>query len=163
MGTLLINELWEIFRKRKTPKEFYLIVDECQLYFTPDIAEILEQASKYGLHIMLFHQHIGQVPATHVSALTNAQTKIEFHSKEFMPTERRFMLTRRNGVRHIDDVPLVHKYPLKPETVGKYAKQLLKNYLSIEELDTALLDKALNNGSSQKQNDEIEEEDFFRR
>ena len=87
---------------------------------------------------------------------------IEFHSKEFMPTERRFMLTRRNGMKYFDDVPLVQKYPLKPETVEKYANQLLKNYLSLEELDTALLDKACNNGSKDKQ-DEIEDEDFYRR
>jgi len=159
LGTLFINELWELFSKRKTPKEFYLIIDECQLYFTPELGEMLEQASKYGLHLMLFHQTMEQIPSTHKAAIQNAQTKIEFHSKDFQPQERRFMLTRRNGMKYIDDVPLVKTYPLKPSTVAKYEKQLTKQYMTIEELD-----KALSNGHKTiHKKDELEDEDFYKR
>jgi len=159
LGTLFINELWELFSKRKTPKEFYLIIDECQLYFTPELGEMLEQASKYGLHLMLFHQTMEQIPSTHKAAIQNAQTKIEFQSKDFQPQERRFMLTRRNGMKYIDDVPLVKTYPLKPSTVAKYEKQLTKQYMTIEELD-----KALSNGHKTiHKKDELEDEDFYKR
>ena len=158
IGTLLINELWEIFRKKRKPKEFYLIMDECQMFFTPDIGEMLDQGAKYGLHLFLFHQHLGHIPAIHVPALANAQTKIQFNSDEFMPHQRRFMLTRPDGFKQLDEVPLVADYPLKPQTVGKYADKLLRNYHSIEELD-----KALTNGQKDKRkNEELDEEAFYR-
>lgn len=157
VGTLLINELWEIFRRKKKPKEFYLIVDECQLFFTPDIAEMLDQAAKYGLHLFLFHQRLDHLPAAHVGALVNAQTKIEFNSDEFTPIQRRFMLTRPNGTKYLDEVPTVHRYPLKPETVLRYAKKLSKNFPTLEERD-----KTLSHGSK-PQTAEVRDEDFFRR
>jgi hypothetical protein len=158
IGTLLINELWEIFRKKRKPKEFYLIMDECQMFFTPDIGEMLDQGAKYGLHLFLFHQHMGHIPAVHVPALANAQTKIQFNSDEFMPQQRLFMLTRPNGFKLLDEVPLVHDYPLKPQTVSKYTNKLLRNYRSIEELD-----KALTNARSDKRDKkELSDEDFYR-
>ncbi len=156
IGTLLINELWEIFRRKKKPTEFYLIVDECQKFFTPDIAEMLDQAAKYGLHLFLFHQRLDHIPAAHAGALVNAQTKIEFNSKEFLPEQRHFMLTRPDGTRYLDEVPNVQRYPLKPKTVSKYTNKLLKDYLSLEELD-----KALTNGSNHKPK-ELDDDDFYR-
>jgi len=156
IGTLLINELWEIFRRKKKPVEFYLIVDECQKFFTPDIAEMLDQAAKYGLHLCLFHQHLDHIPAAHAGALKNAQTKIEFNSDEFQPEQRHFMLTRPDRTKYLDQVPNVQRYPLKPKTVSKYTNKLLKGYLSIEELD-----KALANGSNHKSK-ELDDDDFYR-
>lgn len=159
IGTLLINELWEIFRRKKKPKEFYLVMDECQMFFTPDIAEMLDQGAKYGLHLFLFHQRLTQIPITTAGALDNAQTKIEFNTGEFTPMQRRFMLTRPNGIKYFDDVPLVHRYPLEPETVVTYEDKLLKDYLSIEDLD-----KALTNGRSLVQKKEsLDDEDFYKR
>jgi hypothetical protein len=156
IGTLLINELWEVFRRKKKPVEFYLIVDECQKFFTPDIADMLDQAAKYGLHLFLFHQRLDQIPATQAGALVNAQTKIEFNSDDFIPRPRYFRLTRPNGMHNFDAVPEVHRYPLRPETVTAYVNKMLKGYPTLEELDGTL-----SNGGNHK-NEEIEDEDFYR-
>src|SRR5205823_4291897 len=61
LGTFLINELWEITRKRQKPVEFYLIIDECHRYLTDDIQHILIEAAKRGLHLFLFHQDMQQL------------------------------------------------------------------------------------------------------
>ena len=56
LGTLLISEIWESFKKRTTPQEFYLIVDEMTAYMTPDLIEILPRAAGKGLHCILAYQ-----------------------------------------------------------------------------------------------------------
>lgn len=88
IGTLLLNELWEIGMRRKQtpagkpPSSFYIIIDEFQKFLTPDIPDMLDQAAKYGLHLMLFHQHLSQLRELDESAygaiMTNARTKIVF-------------------------------------------------------------------------------------
>ena len=40
---------------------YYMIIDEFQLFLTPDIPEMLDQAAKYGIHLFLFHQHLSQL------------------------------------------------------------------------------------------------------
>ena len=67
IGTLLLSEFWEIARERqqgpggKPPSPFFLMIDEFTLLLTPDIPEMLDQAAKYGIHLLLFHQHLSQL------------------------------------------------------------------------------------------------------
>lgn len=88
IGTLLLSEIWEIARQReqrpggKRPTPFFLIIDEFQLFLTPDVPEMLDQAAKYGIHLFLFHQHLAQLQKLDEQAygavMTNARIKIVF-------------------------------------------------------------------------------------
>lgn len=88
IGTLLLSELWSIASQRQKgkfnqpPKDFFLLIDEFQLFLTPDIPMMLDQAAKYGLHLFLCHQHLSQLKATdsniYNSVMTNARTKMVF-------------------------------------------------------------------------------------
>ena len=83
IGTLLLNELWEILRRRKTgygkkPAPFYLIIDEFQNYATPDIPHMLDEGAKYGLHLMLLHQRLSQLSPDLHGSVKNAHTRFVF-------------------------------------------------------------------------------------
>jgi TraM recognition site of TraD and TraG len=87
IGTLLLSELWEIARERqqgpggRPPSPYFIIIDEFQLFLTPDIPEMLDQAAKYGIHLFLFHQHLSQLRRLDEEAhgsMTNARIKLVF-------------------------------------------------------------------------------------
>jgi hypothetical protein len=83
-GTLLNNEVLAaaFARKRGQRSDYYLVIDECPNYVSRDVAEILDGGRKYGLHVILAHQHLHQFkerhPDVYYSTLTNARTKIVF-------------------------------------------------------------------------------------
>jgi hypothetical protein len=60
----------------------YLYIDECHRFLTEDVANILDQARKFGLHIILATQHLGHLRdrGEHIyrSVMTNTRTKIIF-------------------------------------------------------------------------------------
>ena len=78
-----------------TRKDFYLYVDEFQNFATESFANILSEARKYRLNLIIAHQYIEQVPEEVRSAVFgNVGTLIcfrvgaedsEFLAKEFMP------------------------------------------------------------------------------
>jgi len=87
LGTLLLNELWEVGRRRRRnsngakPTDFFIIIDEFQKFLTPDVPDMLNEAAKYGFHLFLFHQHLAQLEkldAQVYGSLTNARIKLVF-------------------------------------------------------------------------------------
>ena len=138
LGTLLISELWESFRKRTKPQEFYLIVDEMQEFMTPDLVQILPQSAKYGLHCILAHQHPGQLsPAVEV-AIKNAQTKIYF-STEDSPKQQRYFTLRKADHSTADVIaPLVKPYQMPQERIERYVEDVCHYFLTPEEVDARL-------------------------
>jgi len=83
LGTLLINDLFLKARERpKGSKPFYLYIDECALFVNEDIRRILDEARKFGLHLILAHQHLNQLKKAgdevYSAVMTNAQTKVIF-------------------------------------------------------------------------------------
>ena len=84
LGTLLVNELiTAAFARRageRTP--FYLFLDEFQHFVTKDMCEILDGGRKFGLHLILAHQHLNQLKVkdaeVYYSVLTNARLKAVF-------------------------------------------------------------------------------------
>jgi type IV secretory pathway TraG/TraD family ATPase VirD4 len=64
----------------RTP--FFVFIDEFSHFVTKDACEILDGGRKFGLHLILAHQHLGQLrekdPEVYYSTLTNARTKIVF-------------------------------------------------------------------------------------
>jgi len=61
-GALLVNEFFQLAKRRdedewgNEPRRFYLYTDEFQNFVTSDIAYILDQTRKFGLHLILAHQ-----------------------------------------------------------------------------------------------------------
>jgi Helicase HerA, central domain/TraM recognition site of TraD and TraG len=84
LGTLLVNELITaaFARREKERTPYYLFIDEFQHFVTKDICEILDGGRKFGLHLVLAHQHLSQLkekdPEVYFSTLTNARTKVVF-------------------------------------------------------------------------------------
>jgi type IV secretory system conjugative DNA transfer VirD4/TraG family protein len=83
LGALLVNEFYtSIFRRNPKGLQHYLYLDECQLFLTPDIARILDQARKFKLSMVLSHQHLGHLreagEGIYRSVMTNCNCKVVF-------------------------------------------------------------------------------------
>lgn len=84
LGTLLVNELMTAAfgRRQQERTPFFVFIDEFGHFVTKDACEILDGGRKFGLHLTLAHQHLGQLRAkdqeVYYSTLTNARTKIVF-------------------------------------------------------------------------------------
>jgi uncharacterized protein DUF87 len=137
LGTLLLSELWESFRKRKEPTEFYLLIDECHLYLGPDIQQILTEARKYGLHLLLFHQHDGQIKEI-AGAMQQAQTKITFSTEDEPKEQRHFTLRRANHKTCEVEVPLIKDWHVSNDQRDRYVEQLTQGFMTCQEVDTLL-------------------------
>jgi hypothetical protein len=83
IGTLLLNEVWEVARRRRgsaegRPCPFYLVIDEFQNFATLDVPEMLDEGAKNGLHLMLFHQRLSQLTSDLQGAVRNAHSRFIF-------------------------------------------------------------------------------------
>lgn len=83
LGTLLVNDFFMKARGRpRDSRPFYLYIDECARYMNEDVARILDETRKFGLHLILAHQHLGQLKKAgdevYKSVMTNARTKMVF-------------------------------------------------------------------------------------
>ena len=95
LGTLIISDLLvtALGRDRKTAQEhpFYLYIDECYDYLNNDIEKMLDQTRKFGLHLILSHQRLGQLSAAgegvYNAVMAGAQTKIVFGGLEAKDAE----------------------------------------------------------------------------
>lgn len=144
VGTLLVNDIWQYFDTitERKPAPFFLIIDECQRYITPDISLMLDGAAKRGLHLVLFHQREGQLTPQLASALTNARTKITF-STDAEPREKRHYEIRRNNMEREEHIaPEVRRYPVAPSRIESHVQALLKPWESpiIEDVEPELSD-----------------------
>jgi len=138
LGTFLISEFWQQFIKKTEYKEFYLIADEAQTYFTPDLLEILPQSAKRGLHLILAHQDQGQLTPALASAIKNAQTKIRFSTEENPKEQRIFTLRRANGEQILCEAPLMPKRFFDQKKVDKLVETNTRYFLTPEQVDERL-------------------------
>jgi hypothetical protein len=75
-------------RQEDAARPFYLYVDEAGIYVTEDIPLILEQGRKFGLHLILPHQHLFQLQRNIgldglKSVMSGGQTKIIFGGMDY--------------------------------------------------------------------------------
>lgn len=87
-ATLLLTDLWTAAQergKRAGVKPFYVYLDEFQRFVTPTIAENLDEARGFGLHLTLAHQFPKQLldagahgRKVYNSVMENASSKIVF-------------------------------------------------------------------------------------
>ena len=90
LGTLITNDLFSLACTRDiaTAEEhpFYLVIDECYDFLSDDIESMLDQTRKFGLHVTLSHQRLGQLrkAGDHIynGVMAGAQTKLVFGGLE---------------------------------------------------------------------------------
>lgn len=86
LGTLLTSELFlQAVRRDEAmarSRPFTLYIDECYDYLTSDVERMLDQTRKFGLHLVLAHQRLGQLrdrsEAIYNGVMAGGQTKIVF-------------------------------------------------------------------------------------
>ena len=85
LGTLLVNDIFlnATERDERTGERspFYLYIDEFGLFVNDDIRRILDEGRKFGLHLTLAHQHLGQIeedPNIYKAVMQDARTKLIF-------------------------------------------------------------------------------------
>ena len=93
-ASLFLNEFFDVAMLRanraessgQAPQHYILYLDEFQEYITDDIAAMLDQVRKGGLHIVLAHQHLGHFadnPKLKKSVFTNARLRAVFGGLDY--------------------------------------------------------------------------------
>jgi hypothetical protein len=164
IGTLLVNEIWGIIRQRsrhdaqRLPK-FYLIIDEFQNFITPDIQAMLDQSAKYGLHLLLFHQHLGQLSHDLKNSLTACHTRFVFggitdqdaramfagsyyeaedlQKAPLLPPQHFFLKRPEQKIMEVV-APFIKEATLPSEKIEKYLAEQTAEYLTPHEVDQML-------------------------
>jgi len=126
LGTLIVNDLFVNARGRPAGSNpFYLYIDECARYINEDVGRILDEGRKFGLHLILAHQHLSQLKKAgeevYSSVMTCANTKVVFggltaEDAEIMSKEIFLDINMEEPKRSMN----------KPVVVG-YEKILMKN------------------------------------
>lgn len=120
LGTLLTSELFlQAVRRDQAiahTKPFTLYIDECYDYLTSDIERMLDQTRKFGLHVVLAHQRLGQLKdrseAIYNGVMAGGQTKIVFggltdDDAEVMAKEVLRTTFNLEQPKHVLDKPVV--------------------------------------------------------
>ncbi len=106
VGKILMAALSRADMQAEDRKDFYLYIDEFQNFTTSSVCQILSEARKYGLNLIIAHQYIGQLSKGQDTAIKDAvfgnvgtmlSFKIgsedsEFLVKEFTPVFNEFDL-----------------------------------------------------------------------
>lgn len=106
VGKILMAALSRADMDASERKDFYLYIDEFQNFTTNSVCQILSEARKYGLNLIIAHQYIGQLSKGQDNAIRDAvfgnvgtmlsfkvgSEDAEFLVKEFSPVFNEFDL-----------------------------------------------------------------------
>ena len=128
LGTLIVNDLFMKAKGRpKGSRPFYLYIDECALFINEDIKRILDEGRKFGLHLILAHQHLAQLRKAgediYHAVMTDAKTKVIFGG---LNTEDARVLTEQIFLGELDLEEA--KVTLNKPVVTGYIRTLLDSY-----------------------------------
>jgi hypothetical protein len=128
LGTLIVNDLFMRAKGRpKGSRPFYLYIDECALFINEDIRRILDEGRKFGLHLILAHQHLAQLKKTgedvYHAVMTDAKTKVIFGG---LNTEDARVLAEQVFLGELDLEEA--KESLNKPVVVDYIRTWLENY-----------------------------------
>ena len=120
LGAMITSELrlTAMSRDAATAQDrpFSLYIDECYDYLTGDVETMLDQTRKFGLHLILAHQRLGQLRKRsediYNAVMAGAQTKIVFggmsdEDAEYMAKEVYRSSFNLERPKHILDKPIV--------------------------------------------------------
>lgn len=106
VGKILMSALSRTDMPAEDRKDFYLYIDEFQNFTTNSVCQILSEARKYGLNLIIAHQYIGQLSKGQDTTIKDAvfgnvgtmlsfkigSADAEFLVKEFTPVFNEFDL-----------------------------------------------------------------------
>jgi hypothetical protein len=72
VGKILMASLSRANMDPKKRKDFYLYIDEFQNFTTDSISQILSEARKYNLNLIIAHQYIGQLSKNQDTSIKDA-------------------------------------------------------------------------------------------
>jgi hypothetical protein len=128
-ATLLLSDLWTAAQergKREGVKPFYVYLDEFQRFVTPTIADNLDEARGYGLHLTMAHQFPNQLldrgengRRVYNSIMENASSKVVFRltHEENLSVMAKWLFM---GVMNPDEI----KHELYSTKVMEYREEL---------------------------------------
>ncbi|HVB18314.1 MAG TPA: type IV secretion system DNA-binding domain-containing protein, partial [Stellaceae bacterium] len=126
LGTFMLNDIFLSCLGRppgSTP--VFIYIDEVQLFLTETVAAMLDQARKFGVHLILSHQHLGHLrergEAIYRSVMTNTRTKIIFGGLD----DDDATLMARNLFRGTFDPELSKSRYDKPVVTGQVREWML--------------------------------------
>ena len=128
LGSLIVNDLYMNARCRpEGSRPFYLYIDECARYINEDIGRILDEGRKFGLHLILAHQHLSQLRKAgedvYHAVMTDAKAKVIFGG---LDAEEAEVLAKQVFLGEIDfEEP---KGSLNKPVVVGYIKEWLRSY-----------------------------------
>jgi len=132
-ATLLLSDLWtaaQVRGKREGIKPFYVYLDEFQRFVTPTIAENLDEARGYGLHLTMAHQFPLQLTdrgdngkRVYHSIMENASSKVVFRlsDEENLKPMAKWLFM---GVMDPDEI----KHRMYSTKVMEYREELKETY-----------------------------------
>ncbi len=94
-GLLLISSLFAQSKLRQTTSPYFLYLDEAHRFLSgSNIAEVFEECRKYGLHLALAHQNLGQLrdagERVFSTVINEAEIKAVFSIKE--PDDAKYLV-----------------------------------------------------------------------
>lgn len=116
VGKILMAALSRTNMPAEQRKDFYLYIDEFQNFTTDSIAQILSEARKYALNLIIAHQYIGQLTKNNDSTIKEAvfgnvgtmvsfkigSEDAEFMLKEFSPVFNEYdLINIDKGIAYI--------------------------------------------------------------
>ncbi|HVT27121.1 MAG TPA: type IV secretion system DNA-binding domain-containing protein [Lacipirellulaceae bacterium] len=128
-ATLLLSDLWTAAQergKREGVKPFYCYLDEFQRFITPTIADNLDEARGYGIHMTMAHQFPNQLldrgengRRVYNSIMENASSKVVFRltHEENLSVMAKWLFM---GVMNPDEI----KHELYSTKVMEYREEL---------------------------------------
>jgi len=123
-AALLLNDIFSAARKRpKTMKRFLLFLDEFQEYMSVDLARMLDQVRKGGVHLVMAHQHLGHLANDeHLrkSIFGNAQIKAVFGGVDYEDAVKMAHEIFLNEINERDVVETI----MKQEVAGHTLKSI---------------------------------------
>ena len=152
----------ELLIEQKNDKALKTLLEE---FHYADIAEILDQAAKFGLHLQLYHQNLGQLPKDLMVAITSCHTRFVFSGSN--PPSAKFLLSGSEKSFEAEDIqddfkliesltqryfvlkrpekplvraiaPWVHHYEMDLEEVEEYIQEITTPFLTSEQVDKKL-------------------------
>ncbi|MEA2029985.1 MAG: type IV secretory system conjugative DNA transfer family protein [candidate division Zixibacteria bacterium] len=119
LGTLLVNEFFLVAKMRpKDSRPFYLAIDEFENYVTQDIADVLDQGPKFGIHLILAHHSLEQLKEqnqkVYAAVMQNAKIKIIYGGLTYENSEiliKELFSYRGRGGLNPDQIKRIQKSP----------------------------------------------------
>lgn len=119
LGTLLVNEFFLAAKMRpKDSRPFYLAIDEFENYVTQDIADVLDQGPKFGIHLILAHHSLEQLKEqnqkVYAAVMQNAKIKIIYGGLTYENSEiliKELFSYRGRGGLNPDQIKRIQKSP----------------------------------------------------